>query len=47
MKVTEENVLKLLEYKEKEQIHGKSEEYTDGYIDAIKELKFIISVVWK
>lgn len=46
MKFSKENVMKLLEHKEQEELIGKSDDYIKGYADAIKEIKFIINVVW-
>jgi len=49
-KFTKENVLKLLSLKENginNDCGINSAEYKEGYTDAIKELRYIFTVVWE
>jgi hypothetical protein len=52
MKCTKENILKLLEVKKENMLikflsDDKTDDYREGYLDAIKEINFIVSVVWE
>lgn len=48
MDFSRENLLKLLDEKEKNiKVNLHSRDYKQGQIELIKELKFIVSVVWE
>lgn len=48
MEFSKENLLSLLNFKEEnmQNNNDESEDYKRGYIDSIKAIRYIVSVVW-